>query len=508
MIIINQSILMSTMSRLFILGDSNVYRNCPQERLSGKIGRPVTLLNTTRLHTLELGLKEPAKSESDTLFVCVLANILRDHTIGKDVKDLKEVINCTIADVLKLVSESCSSFSRVLINTPLLRYEPSWYLDYYVYIQECLRDQVELYPKFALLPLFRITKDDLEVDGIHLNVLAGGKYFNHIVSCILDLSSGDDSELFLSPSPEVPASSSIFSSNREPTSADVLAFLQSNVVPKLVELNGVKDKVVALERRYDGRFKSVSLSIAGVRDDVDQMTNDKKADRLVVTGLPVPAEFPSSSGDQNVVLSSVLWPLVEEALGEIVFDLFVKQTPSSSKYVSPFDLKFTNVKDCQEFKKKAFKLVKGKEGFGKIEFHPKLVLGSRVHLEILRAISRKMLSSEESGYCPLHANRPVLHVGPFTDGKVTRHETLTFIEAIDRYERLIGYDDLYFAYQHVGHAFKGKLQEYFVFLNDEDRMRFIQDASKSKQYHTLGRGTKRKMSDRGGIRGGHVKRGR
>lgn len=288
------------MSKLFVLGDSNVYHNILAERLSSKVGMPVTLLNTTCLHTLELGLKEASGSGCDLLLVSCLENIIHDSSIGKAEELLKDCILSTIADYVKLISLGSSVFSKILVMSPILRKDPKWFPDYLSMIREALSIHVEMYPCIHLLPNFHVIDDDLEPGYVHLNTSAGAHYFEHISSCISDVISLDSTEVFHSPLDTVRAVSRVsIDLDHEPSNSDLLAYLKSNIVSCLNDHSGIKDKVTSLEKKTARRAQEDDYVFASLHDDLDQTFNEKRSDCLVVTGLKVPSDFPTSLSDQK-----------------------------------------------------------------------------------------------------------------------------------------------------------------------------------------------------------------
>lgn len=137
-----------------------------------------------------------------------------------------------------------------------------------------------------------------------------------------------------------------------------------------------------------------------------------------------------------------------------------------------------------------------------------MTLASRVRVEILRAISKKVVSATQSAYCPIYNPRPILHVGPLVDNKVERKETLTFVDAVLRFRHLLSFNDLYFAYKRVGVGFHNNLRQMFIVMNDEDRTVFANTPAPPGGQTTQGRGVKRGQDSSRGRGGSRGKRGR
>lgn len=138
-----------------------------------------------------------------------------------------------------------------------------------------------------------------------------------------------------------------------------------------------------------------------------------------------------------------------------------------------------------------------------------MTLASRVRVEILRAITRRLTSSSQSAYCPIYNIRPILHVGPLKDGKVERQETLTFVDSVLRFRHLLSINDLSFAYRRVGKGFHNSLRQIFIVLNEEDRLH-SQNANADSQgtNQVVTRGTKRPNQSNQTSRGRGQQRGK
>jgi hypothetical protein len=91
-----------------------------------------------------------------------------------------------------------------------------------------------------------------------------------------------------------------------------------------------------------------------------------------------------------------------------------------------------------------------------------VTLGTRVRIEILRAVAKSFASDGEVMYVTAFTSRPLLHVRPKDPS--LRPMAYTFTDSMTRFGqqmRQIGE-----AYRRAGFAFKGQLQQNFVVLHD------------------------------------------
>ena len=93
-----------------------------------------------------------------------------------------------------------------------------------------------------------------------------------------------------------------------------------------------------------------------------------------------------------------------------------------------------------------------------------VTLGTRVRIEILKAMAKCLGSNSETMYVSAFSSRPLLHVRPKETG--SRQLPFTYADAITRYGKQIRQSDLGEAYRRAGNSFKGQLQQNFVVLYD------------------------------------------
>lgn len=497
------------MSRILLIGDSNVYRNVTVDRFSSKVNNSsITIINATKQQTFDLGLKEFYKGEHDVLLVSALANLLSDSANTVSPVDIKSTVSATTLSYLKSIQGSTRSDQRVLLVPLFLRSSPTWFKDHIQSVNSQLSELTQIIPNICLLPEFKVKVTDLLSDGVHLQPEAGMRFFDYLVSCCLDVQTFEDNISRSQPTDSGRIINHLFDKNKEPTIADVLDVLTTSVIPRLDENTSTKSKIVELDARVSERFSNDDVMFARHSEELDNMKNDKWCDRVVVVGVSS-AGYSGSLSDRKSFLSKKFQPLIESIVGEIVYDIYPRVSLDDRDVVPPFEIRFPSVKICSSFKKEAFKKVKeDKDKYGEISFHPKMTLASRVRVEILRAISRKIISPTLAGYCPIYNPRPILHVGPMVDGRVDKRETLTYVDAVLRFRHLLTINDLSFAYQRVSKGFPGCLRQTFIVLNDDDR-RVVQGNQGNQPQPTSGptRGQKRPgdMRGRGGFRGKRAK---
>jgi hypothetical protein len=93
-----------------------------------------------------------------------------------------------------------------------------------------------------------------------------------------------------------------------------------------------------------------------------------------------------------------------------------------------------------------------------------VTLGTRVRIEILKAMAKCFGDERNVMYVSAFTSRPLLYLRPKEAGP--RSMAFTFSDALIRYGRQLSQGDLGEAYKRAGNSFNGQLQQNFVFLFD------------------------------------------
>ena len=94
-------------------------------------------------------------------------------------------------------------------------------------------------------------------------------------------------------------------------------------------------------------------------------------------------------------------------------------------------------------------------------------LATRIHIDIMKAVARKVTDKDQLAYVSGFISRPMMHVRKA--GAPTNQRPLklfTFIDTILRFGNLVMKEDLDAAYARAGRAFAGGMQQNFVVLEE------------------------------------------
>ncbi len=100
--------------------------------------------------------------------------------------------------------------------------------------------------------------------------------------------------------------------------------------------------------------------------------------------------------------------------------------------------------------------------FAGMHFNAILTLGTRVRIEVLKAIAKELQSPDTHAYAPDFGPRPILVVLPTNKPSYS----VLYGEAIERYGHLLTREKLTHAYKRAGTAFKGQMRQNFWVLHD------------------------------------------
>jgi hypothetical protein len=95
-------------------------------------------------------------------------------------------------------------------------------------------------------------------------------------------------------------------------------------------------------------------------------------------------------------------------------------------------------------------------------------VGTRVRIEILKSIAKKISNDKEFAFVASFISRPVLHIRQKNDRNEKPTRSYTFIDAIKQFGNQLLKTDLHEAYAKAGKAFAGQLEQNFVVLKEKD----------------------------------------
>jgi hypothetical protein len=298
------------------------------------------------------------------------------------------------------------------------------------------------------------SSQDFEKDGVHLSV-ASGRII--VIDAIIS-----GAEAFFN-APLVDISDEVNEELPGGHNADLIKSLEARL--KRLEMESKKQVEINFAN---------NLIIARTREEIDSTSNRSKEDRVVMTGLksktPIPADNRAIIEWLKNLAIEFFKKLIPGFPGKI---FYLNQGKNADKLLPMIELRMDKVENAFAIRK-AFAL-KRKDKSLPAELDSLFVtncinLATRVCIDVLKAIARKITNDKDVAYVSGFILRPMMHIKKAGFGANTRPlKSFTYIDAITRFHNTLKKADLTTAHERAGIAFCGQLSQNFVVLNDEDQ---------------------------------------
>ncbi len=135
------------------------------------------------------------------------------------------------------------------------------------------------------------------------------------------------------------------------------------------------------------------------------------------------------------------------------------------------EARFDSVSGAQLFRREGAKLAKADHSeFASLFFANAVTQATRVRIEVLKALSKKLTTLSESAYVQGFVSRPVLQYHVKEGSRSTADGTgrsYCYVDAISKFGGRLSDRDLATAYLRAGSTFNGAMSQYFVVLKDD-----------------------------------------
>ena len=207
-----------------------------------------------------------------------------------------------------------------------------------------------------------------------------------------------------------------------------------------------------------------SLVTAQIREEIDFISNVKKEDKIIITGLTSKSPMPTQGDEKKKWLNSIVGEVLDRIeAGSSKHIVFASLGSRNQRFIPLVEVKMDS-RDLAIKIRKQFAVKKRDNDFGRIFIANSVTLGTRVRVDILKAIAEHHTSDKEKMTVSAFLSRPVLHVRSKEGGLGLG--TFNFSDALTRYGANLTEKELSAAYRRAGSAFKGQLQQNFVVLSE------------------------------------------
>ena len=361
---------------------------------------------------------------------------------------------------------------NVIIVPPLFRSDPPWFGSYLPDLLSFLTSEVARCGsgRLALCSPFTVMPSLLESDGVHLTVVGGDRFLAHIDSqlnsMLIEISS-------------TPAS--------HPDRLDQILEAVTRNSAQLASFTSIGEAVGDLSRSTTDfetfvrrRFKDDDLIFARMKEESDSDINRSREDRVVITGLTGPTLQTSTHAQKKKHYSDVITTLVATACAGVdplpkVVDVYINLRKDHG--LPLVEARFDSVSGAQLFRREGVRLAKAEqEAFSSLFFSNSVTQSTRVRIEILRELSKKLNTSTEVAFVQGFISRPVLQFR-VKEGARSRVDgvgrSYTFVDAMSKFGDRLAQKDLTTAYARAGNTFDGALSQYFIVLVDNPDRRGV-----------------------------------
>jgi len=343
-------------------------------------------------------------------------------------------------------------------------------------------------PSLQVVPAFEVTLEMLEADGVHLIPSAGDQFLNHLnrhisssLASSADVTLVDEINTILSSDSDDDMSSNVEESDDR--LGAILKIVKSNS-KKLSSVKPLKDSLVKLaesssilENQIRIRRQRDNFVFARIKEEADGELNRARENRVVISGLERVSDAHSTHQAKKDHYTKILTELIAKACPELdpkpaVVDVVVNIRRDQ---VNPsVEMKLDSVNGAFAFRKSAAALAKAQDPeFVKLFFSNSITQATRVRIEIMKAIAKKLTTKTEEAYVQGFISRPLLRYlsrNPAKSFAAGTGRSYTFVDSVSRFGDLVQAHDLVAAYKRAGGTFLGAMEQYFVLLAEpEDR---------------------------------------
>jgi hypothetical protein len=428
-----------------IIGSSNVYRFYKPDNF--KEFNTYNMVRCTDVVTFRALTDNLEENEAEVV-ISVLENFLdRSVRDASSEESILESMGSTIRDVMGIRTlAKCFPRSKFAIAEPITRPKLGWYQQHY-------NDTITAFNEsFDFMRLNNVTKivgipqgcQQFENDQVHLTATSGKIFIEGLLTesekffkaPLVDLADDDDDD-------------------------DVQPILVTD------QLSARLDK---LKNQVRTRQVKDNLIFARIREEMDTTTNKQKEHRVVITGITssvAPLMDPGLKKEwiRDIVLD-IFKSIIPDFGGEIIY---MNQGKNNGRYIPLVEVKLNSVKNATLIRKTIAEKKKRGTDFGRLFIANSINLATRVRVDVLKALARKISAQNVVAYALPFVSRPTLQVRS-TDATSTEVKTFTFMDAIAKYGHLLKQLNLGEAYRRAGSFFRGQLEQQFMVLKETGSM--------------------------------------
>jgi len=430
------------MSRLLI-GSSNVYRHYRATAFTKY--NEYSMIRCVDIESFVAQMENLEPSESEVV-ISVIENFIEKASDKKDGEERNVAIFNVIKRFMTTVEDAAKKNvgTKFVLVDPILRPKLAWYDATIDTVKKEIKDML------AALGLINVSRVDVisrasqifDEDGFHLTNDAG--------------------KIFVE---------SILEAAERTFSADFVDLEGANPAGKTgPDPSEMLFRISKLERDTEERRWNDNLIFSRTREELDMAANKTKEDRIIITGLTSKTPPPADRDQKKVWLRKIVIETIKLVKPDYDGNLgFINQGKSNGKEIPMVEVRLNSVEVASGIRKAYAEKRKEGDGntLGKLYMSNAVTLSTRVRIDILKAIGKKVTNAKDSAYVAAYSSRPILHVRTKSGrGDEVINRAYTFTDAIIKFGQCLVKQDLDEAYKRAGTAFRGQLEQHFIVLRE------------------------------------------
>ncbi len=156
------------------------------------------------------------------------------------------------------------------------------------------------------------------------------------------------------------------------------------------EISQLTKEIQERDKRTLDRRVQDSLVTARLREELDTISNAKKEDKLIITGLSSKSPMPTTSDEKrswlHKIVGEVLDKIVPESSKHIVFSSLESR---NSRILPLVEVKLDSKELAMKIRKEFSAKKRADQDLGRIFIANSVTLATRVRVDILKAIAKK-----------------------------------------------------------------------------------------------------------------------
>ncbi len=450
-----------------------MYRNFDRAISSGLFsGRGFKLVSCTKKAVFDSHLL--TVTSASLVVTSVLENFISDGCVGVPDDEVllfgRQQITAHVEGLRSLVLRLPDV--NIIICPPMFRSVPAWFASYLPDFHQFLTAEVGRAgsSRIGVCNPFLTVPSMLEGDGIHLTPAGGDRFMSHL-----------DSELQtmlveVSNPPATPASGTPGAEDRLSQILEIVN-TSANKLDSLetigLTVSSLVKSTTAFEAFAKRRFREDDFIFARLKEEADAELNRSREDRVVITGLPLPPPGMHTHLDKKKHYIDTVTRLVTLACVTVdpcprAVDVYINIRKDRGQPL--VEVRFDSVSGAQLFRREGVRLAKEEHSeFSSLFFANSVTQATRVRIEILKALAKKLINETDDAYVQGFISRPLLQYR-VKEGSQSNSEGIgrgyNFVDSMSKFGSKLTQDDLSLAYVRAGGTFVGAMSQYFVVLED------------------------------------------